>query len=385
MEHTISMRIRRMREVLHIVDDAMLEAFTVGQATTLPPVHEIPERRVQVQNVHFCVLHGWTAVVPLPPRHHQCRCLTWDRLHPLPWTSIWRHHCRLRRLQRQLLVVHHHRRRPWSSGPLPLAVDSHLATSTPRVDVSSSLAIAQMGWPHIPSPMGGPNGPRSGPWRLPSRRPLGGGGWGSGGGILPRLARGCSWSARQGCARRGAPLWCGVEGMQRICVIGPDPTMARLPGSAAAPNAGVRPLAVGRGGAGPTLHARSPGSGGGGPDVGTARPGRRDQSCPRCRRGRTSRPRAAPIRRARRDLHVAARRGCHQAQAREKAPVRARTWCSARARGSPRLGHKLGAGKGCPLAAATGSFGLPGGGWDSPWWRRRLQGWLGLKTLAALR
>jgi hypothetical protein len=29
-------------------------------------VHEIPKRRVQVQNVHFCVLHGWAAVVPLP-------------------------------------------------------------------------------------------------------------------------------------------------------------------------------------------------------------------------------------------------------------------------------------------------------------------------------
>jgi hypothetical protein len=55
-----------MREVLHIVDDAMLEAFTVGQAAALPPVHAIPERRVQVQNVHFCVIHGWTAVVPLP-------------------------------------------------------------------------------------------------------------------------------------------------------------------------------------------------------------------------------------------------------------------------------------------------------------------------------
>jgi hypothetical protein len=66
MEHTVSMRIRRMREVLHIVDDAMLEAFTVGQAAALPPVHAIPERRVQVQNVHYCVLHGWTAVVPLP-------------------------------------------------------------------------------------------------------------------------------------------------------------------------------------------------------------------------------------------------------------------------------------------------------------------------------
>jgi hypothetical protein len=100
--------------------------------------------------------------------------LTWDRLHPLPWTSIWRHHRRLRPLQRQLLVVHHHRRRPWSSGPLLLAVDNHLATSTPRADVSSSLATAQTGWPHLPSPMGGPNGPRSGQWRLPPHRPVGG-------------------------------------------------------------------------------------------------------------------------------------------------------------------------------------------------------------------
>ena len=54
-----------MREVLHTVDDAMLEAFAAGQTTALPPVYEIPERRVQVQNVHFCVLHGWTTMVPL--------------------------------------------------------------------------------------------------------------------------------------------------------------------------------------------------------------------------------------------------------------------------------------------------------------------------------
>jgi hypothetical protein len=66
MEQTISLRFRRMHEVLHIVDDAMLEAFAAGQDTTLPSVHAIPERSVQVQNVHFCVLHGWTAVVPLP-------------------------------------------------------------------------------------------------------------------------------------------------------------------------------------------------------------------------------------------------------------------------------------------------------------------------------
>jgi hypothetical protein len=35
-----------------------------------------------------------------------------------------------------------------------------------------------MGWPHIPPPMGGPNGPRSGWWRLPPRWPIGGTGWG---------------------------------------------------------------------------------------------------------------------------------------------------------------------------------------------------------------
>jgi hypothetical protein len=67
MEQTISLRIRRMREVLHIVDDTLLEAFAaIGQDAVIPPVHAIPERRVQVQNVHFCVLHRWRAVVPLP-------------------------------------------------------------------------------------------------------------------------------------------------------------------------------------------------------------------------------------------------------------------------------------------------------------------------------
>jgi hypothetical protein len=76
------MRIRRIREVLHIVDVAMLEAFTVGQATALPPVHEIPERRVQVQNVHFCVLHGWTSVVPLPVV--ECGLPTASPLPPAP-------------------------------------------------------------------------------------------------------------------------------------------------------------------------------------------------------------------------------------------------------------------------------------------------------------
>jgi hypothetical protein len=31
----------------------------------LPPANVIPARHVQVHNMHFCVIHGWTAVVPL--------------------------------------------------------------------------------------------------------------------------------------------------------------------------------------------------------------------------------------------------------------------------------------------------------------------------------
>jgi hypothetical protein len=148
-----------------------LEAFTVGQATALPPVHAIPERRVQVQNVHFCVIHGgqrwfrcrwWSVDSPLHPRRHRCRWLTWDRLHPLLWTSIWRHHRRLHPLQRQLLAVLHLHRRPWSSGPSLPVVDSLLALLMPREAASFSLAIAPMEWPRLPPPTGGPNGPRFG-------------------------------------------------------------------------------------------------------------------------------------------------------------------------------------------------------------------------------
>jgi hypothetical protein len=51
MEQTVSLCIRRIRKVLHIVDDTLLEAFTVGQDVAIPPVNDTPERRVQVQNV----------------------------------------------------------------------------------------------------------------------------------------------------------------------------------------------------------------------------------------------------------------------------------------------------------------------------------------------
>uniref|UniRef100_A0A804MWH9 Uncharacterized protein n=1 Tax=Zea mays TaxID=4577 RepID=A0A804MWH9_MAIZE len=117
----------------------------------------------------------WSVDSPLHPRRHRCRWLTWDRLHPLLWTSIWRHHRRLRPLQRQLLVVRHLHRRPWSSGPSLPVVGSLLALLMPREAASSSPAITQVGWPHLPPPIGGPNGPR--PGRHVGR--LGGRGWGT--------------------------------------------------------------------------------------------------------------------------------------------------------------------------------------------------------------
>jgi hypothetical protein len=120
----------------------------------------------------------WSADSPLPPRHHRCRCLTRGRPHPLPWTSIWRHHRHLHPLQRQLLVAHHLRWHQWSSEPSLPVVGSPLASSMLHVDASSSLATAQIGWPHLPPPMGGPNGPLSGQWRLPPRWPFGGRGGG---------------------------------------------------------------------------------------------------------------------------------------------------------------------------------------------------------------
>jgi hypothetical protein len=71
-----------------------------------------------------------------------------------------------------LLVVRHLHRRPWSSGPSLPVVGSLLALLMPREAASSSPAITQVGWPHLPPPIDGPNGPRSG--RRVGR--LGGGG-----------------------------------------------------------------------------------------------------------------------------------------------------------------------------------------------------------------
>ena len=63
IEQTVSLRIRRTREVFHIVDDALLEAYVAGQDATIPPVNAIPARHIRVHNVHFCVIHEWKTVV----------------------------------------------------------------------------------------------------------------------------------------------------------------------------------------------------------------------------------------------------------------------------------------------------------------------------------
>jgi hypothetical protein len=136
----------------------------------------------------------WSVDSPLHPRRHRRRCLTRDRLHRPQWMSIWRHHHRLRPLQRQLLVVHHLRRHPWSSGPSLPVVGSLLAQLMPREAASSSLATVQIGWHHLPPPMGGPNGPLPGLWRFPLRWPV----WGEGRGRRALLGCGSMSRPRDG-------------------------------------------------------------------------------------------------------------------------------------------------------------------------------------------
>lgn len=64
-------------------------------------------------------------------------------------------------------------------GPLLTIADNLIALPTLRVDASFSPATAPMGWPRLPSPVRGPKGPRTGPWRLSPRAGGGGGASGS--------------------------------------------------------------------------------------------------------------------------------------------------------------------------------------------------------------
>jgi hypothetical protein len=129
---------------------------------------------------------------PLHPCRHRRRWLTRDRLHPPPWMSIWRHHHRLRPLQRQLLAF---AISTSACGRRNHCCPSWTAPACCRCSTwthLSSLAIAQMGWPRLPPSTGGPNGPRSG--RHIGRLGGGGGEW-----------RGKA-SARRGKPRRGRAL-----------------------------------------------------------------------------------------------------------------------------------------------------------------------------------
>lgn len=53
MKQTVSLRIRRMREIFHVVDDTLLEAYAARQYAAIPPVNTIPARRVQVHHTVF--------------------------------------------------------------------------------------------------------------------------------------------------------------------------------------------------------------------------------------------------------------------------------------------------------------------------------------------
>jgi hypothetical protein len=66
MEQTVPLCIHSMRKVLHVVDDVLLEAYAAGQEVVIPSMNAIPVRHVQVHNMHFCMIHGWTVVVSLP-------------------------------------------------------------------------------------------------------------------------------------------------------------------------------------------------------------------------------------------------------------------------------------------------------------------------------
>lgn len=48
----------RVKLSMHVVDDALLEAYAVGQDAVIPPMNAIPTRCIQVQNVHFCAIYA---------------------------------------------------------------------------------------------------------------------------------------------------------------------------------------------------------------------------------------------------------------------------------------------------------------------------------------
>jgi hypothetical protein len=65
MDPTVPLRVRRLREVLRVADDALLEAYATGQASVMQAVAAPAPRRVHMHNVNFYMIHGWTTIVLL--------------------------------------------------------------------------------------------------------------------------------------------------------------------------------------------------------------------------------------------------------------------------------------------------------------------------------
>jgi hypothetical protein len=236
-------------------------------------------------------------------------------------------------------------------------VDSPRVPSMLHVDASSSLAIAQMGWPHLPPPTGAPNGPRSA-----AASAVWGEGWGA---VRQASARALHCAeARQAPARARSAEQAGARcGSQRHRRGGH--------GCQAAPSQG-RSAAATLAALGEALDRRLP-SRARGHQAGTRRPARPPGARRPARPGGT-----------RRGL-LRARRGCAGTAGRRRAnPATART-----RRGSARLppragGARLGlrqgrsspsmAGAGWPwrrTALATAGSLAPGGGWEPlASWRR---------------
>jgi|UPI0002217B09 hypothetical protein len=253
------------------------------------------------------------------------------------------------------------RRSPSPSAPMVVGTiaarrgEPH-APSMLRADASSSLAIAQMGWPHLPPPMGGPNGPRSG--RHDGR--LGGGG-----GEEARPLRGQWRSALSAALLLDVEQWAG--GGSARPEVGPG---AACPAERRRRH---RPAVRGRGGLAESATS-SPSADGEGGSTGTramaalgAGKDRHDGHAGPLppRRGRLhggatgAQERSLAAAGAGRSLLAPPPGGC-------AAPR------SARLHGSARRASQAAAGSSSPLATAR-----------KPWWRRRLQGRLGLETLAA--
>lgn len=181
MEQTVPLCIHSMCKVLHVVDDVLLEAYTAGQEVVIPSMNAIPVRHVQVHNVHFCMIHGWTVVVSLPVVECSLPISLPSPLVPMgnvesSATVSMEVELAAPPPPPPTVAAVRRRRSPTSpepvvAGTIAAITDNLLALSTLCAGTSSSPATAPMGWPRLPPPVRGPKGPPTGPWWMaPLRR-----------------------------------------------------------------------------------------------------------------------------------------------------------------------------------------------------------------------